>query len=160
MDGIFALKKIAELKPDVITLDLDMPRMDGLETLRHIVGDFGIPTIMVSSLTRKDADLTFRALSMGAFDFVAKPQDAISIHISEIGEELVAKVRAAARQRRLATARGEVSAAAGPGRRKSRRKLCPGPGPSTFSPSGSQPAGRMPSATCYRSSRRISRPRS
>lgn len=96
MDGIFALKKIAELKPDVITLDLDMPRMDGLETLRHIVGDFGIPTIMVSSLTRKDADLTFRALSMGAVDFVAKPRDAISIHISEIGEELVAKVHAAA----------------------------------------------------------------
>lgn len=96
MDGIFALKKIAELKPDVITLDLDMPRMDGLETLRHIVEDFGIPTIMVSSLTRKDADLTFRALSIGAFDFVAKPRDAISVHITEIGAELVSKVRAAA----------------------------------------------------------------
>jgi two-component system chemotaxis response regulator CheB len=96
MDGIFALKKIAELRPDVITLDLDMPRMDGLETLRHIVADFGIPTIMVSSLTRKDADLTFRALALGAFDFVAKPKDAISLHISEIGAELVAKVRAAA----------------------------------------------------------------
>lgn len=96
MDGIFALKKIAELKPDVITLDVDMPRMDGLETLRIIVGDFGIPTIMVSSLTLKNADLTFRALNLGAFDFVAKPKDAISIHITEIGEELVAKVRAAA----------------------------------------------------------------
>ena len=96
MDGIFALKKIPELKPDVITLDVDMPRMDGLETLRHIVGDFGIPTIMVSSLTRRNADLTFRALNLGAFDFVAKPKDAISVHIAEIGEELVAKVRAAA----------------------------------------------------------------
>jgi two-component system chemotaxis response regulator CheB len=70
--------------------------MDGLETLRHIVEDFGIPTIMVSSLTRKDADLTFRALSIGAFDFVAKPRDAISVHITEIGAELLTKVRAAA----------------------------------------------------------------
>jgi two-component system chemotaxis response regulator CheB len=96
MDGVFALQKIAELRPDVITLDVDMPRMDGLETLRHIVGDFGIPTIMVSSLTRKDADQTFRALNLGAFDFVAKPRDAISVHITDIGEELVAKVRAAA----------------------------------------------------------------
>jgi two-component system chemotaxis response regulator CheB len=96
MDGVFALKKIAELKPDVITLDVDMPRMDGLETLRNIVGDFGIPTIMVSSLTRRNADQTFRALSLGAFDFVAKPADAISVHINEIGEELIAKVRAAA----------------------------------------------------------------
>jgi two-component system chemotaxis response regulator CheB len=96
MDGVFALKKIAELKPDVVTLDLDMPRMDGLETLRRIVEDFGIPTVMVSSLTRKDADLTFRALGIGAFDFVAKPRDAISVHIKEIGAELVGKVRAAA----------------------------------------------------------------
>lgn len=95
MDGIFALKKIKDLKPDVITLDISMPRMDGIETLRHIVEDFGIPTIMVSSLTKKDADLTIQALEIGAFDFVTKPQDAISVHIREIGNELIEKVRAA-----------------------------------------------------------------
>jgi two-component system chemotaxis response regulator CheB len=95
MDGIFALKKIRELAPDVITLDVHMPRMDGIETLRHIVEDFGIPAIMVSSLTQKDAELTLQALEAGAFDFVTKPQDAISLHIKDIGYEIVEKVRAA-----------------------------------------------------------------
>lgn len=95
MDGLFALKKIKELTPDVITLDINMPRMDGIETLRHIVEDFGIPTLMVSSLTQRDADLTLQALEAGAFDFVTKPQDAISIHIKDIGYEIVEKVKAA-----------------------------------------------------------------
>ena len=78
-----------------MTLDVNMPRMDGIETLRHIVEDFGIPVIIVSSLAQQDADLTLQALEIGAFDFVTKPQDAISVHITEIGEELIAKVRAA-----------------------------------------------------------------
>lgn len=95
MDGIFALKKIPELNPDVITLDINMPRMGGMETLRHIVDNFGIPVIIVSSLAREDADLTFRALDLGAFDFVTKPRDAISVHINEIGSELTEKVKAA-----------------------------------------------------------------
>lgn len=95
MDGLFALKKIADLKPDVITLDMNMPRMDGLETLRYIVEDRGIPAVIVSSLTHKDAELTFRALEIGAFDFVTKPEGAISVHINEIGNELIAKVKAA-----------------------------------------------------------------
>ncbi len=95
MDGVFALKKISDLKPDVITLDVSMPRMDGIEALRHIVEDFGIPTVIVSSLTKKDAELTLKALEIGAFDFVTKPQDAISVHIKEIGDELLNKVRSA-----------------------------------------------------------------
>lgn len=95
MDGLFALKKINDLKPDVITLDVNMPRMDGIEALRHIVKNFGTPTIIVSSLTMKDAELTLKALEIGAFDFVTKPQDAISVHIREIGDDLIQKVRAA-----------------------------------------------------------------
>ena len=95
MDGLFALKKIADLRPDVITLDINMPRMDGVETLRHIVEDYGTPTIVVSSLARKDAEVTLRALETGAFDFVTKPQDAISVHISDIGKDLMEKVRGA-----------------------------------------------------------------
>jgi len=97
MDGVFALTKIKDLKPDVITLDMNMPRMDGIETLRHIVEDFGIPTIVVSSLAKRDAELTFRALDIGAFDFVTKPQNAISVHIEEIDSELIEKVKAAAK---------------------------------------------------------------
>lgn len=95
MDGLFALKKILLLRPDVITLDMNMPRMDGLETLRHIVENYGIPTILVSSLTKKDAELTFQALEAGAFDFITKPQDAISVHIGEIGSELIKKIKVA-----------------------------------------------------------------
>ncbi len=95
MDGVFALKKIREMKPDVVTLDVNMPRMDGIETLRHIVGDFGTPVIIVSSLARHDAELTLQALEIGAFDFVTKPEHAISVHIGDIGRELIAKVRAA-----------------------------------------------------------------
>ena len=94
MDGLFALKKMKELRPDVVTLDMSMPRMDGIETLRHIVEDFGTPAIIVSSLAQRDAELTFQALEIGAFDFVTKPQDAISMHITEIGGELIEKVKA------------------------------------------------------------------
>ena len=95
MDGIFAMKKIRELAPDVITLDIDMPRMDGIETLRNIMRDFGTPTIIVSSMSTQGAALTLQALEVGAFDFVAKPQDAISVHIKDISSELITKVKAA-----------------------------------------------------------------
>lgn len=95
MDGLFALKKIRDLRPDVITLDIDMPRMDGIETLRRIMAEFGTPTVMVSSLAKQDADLTFQALEIGAFDYVAKPHDAVSVHIAEIASDLIAKVKAA-----------------------------------------------------------------
>lgn len=95
MDGLFALKKIRDLAPDVITLDVNMPRMDGIETLGHIMEDFGIPTVIVSSLAEKDAELTLNALEAGAFDFVTKPQDAISVHIKDIGYEIIEKVKAA-----------------------------------------------------------------
>jgi len=95
MDGTFALKKIPELRPDVITLDIDMPKMDGIETLRSIMQHFAIPTIIISTLSQHDADMTLKALGMGAFDFVTKPLDAISLHISDIGDDLIRKVKAA-----------------------------------------------------------------
>jgi two-component system chemotaxis response regulator CheB len=97
MDGLYALNKIPRSRPDVITLDLDMPRMDGLTALRHIVRDYRIPVILVSSLTTKGGHLTLDGLALGAVDFVTKPTDAISVHIHEVAEELIQKVKAAGR---------------------------------------------------------------
>lgn len=97
MDGLFALKKIPQSRPDVITLDLDMPRMDGLTALRYIVNDYSIPVVLVSSLTTKGGALTLEGLALGAVDFVTKPKDAISLHLGEIADELIQKVKAASR---------------------------------------------------------------
>ena len=96
MDGQFALKKIGDLRPDVITLDLEMPRMDGMETLREITKRYGLPVIIVSAHTKAGAAATFRALSIGAFDFVAKPRDVLSAQLEGIAQELSTKIRVAA----------------------------------------------------------------
>ncbi|MEE9614744.1 MAG: chemotaxis response regulator protein-glutamate methylesterase [Thermodesulfobacteriota bacterium] len=97
VDGIFALKKVEKFRPDVITLDMEMPGMDGLTTLKHIMARFKTPVVVVSSLTTKGARITMQAFELGAMDVVAKPQDAISVHIQEIAEELITKVRAVSR---------------------------------------------------------------
>src|SRR5436309_15768393 len=75
MDGNFGLKKIEELKPQVITLDLEMPGMGGLDMLKEIMRRHRMPVIVVSSHSTEGASITLRALSLGAFDFVAKPRD-------------------------------------------------------------------------------------
>ncbi len=96
MDGSFVTRKIEELHPDVITLDLEMPRMDGMDTLREIMRKHRLPVIVVSAHSTQGASATFKALSMGAFDFVAKPRDAASSRMDEIGGELISKIKAAA----------------------------------------------------------------
>jgi two-component system chemotaxis response regulator CheB len=100
MDGTFALEKIPELKPDVITLDLDMPRMDGMETLRKIMRKDPKPVIVVSAHSKDGASATFKALSFGALDFVTKPLDPTS-HMDQIAGELINKIRAAAKSQLL-----------------------------------------------------------
>jgi two-component system chemotaxis response regulator CheB len=95
MDGNFALKKIEDLKPDVVTLDLEMPGMDGMQTLREITRQHHARVIVVSSHTTQGASATFKALALGAFDFVPKPQDA-SVHMQEVADQLIAKIKAAA----------------------------------------------------------------
>jgi two-component system chemotaxis response regulator CheB len=99
MDGAFGLKKIEDLRPDVVTLDLEMPRMDGLETLRQITRRFRVPVIVVSALTTEGASATFKALALGAFDFVAKPRDAASAHMDEIALDLINKIKVAAKSK-------------------------------------------------------------
>ena len=96
MDGSFGLKKIEELRPHVVTLDLDMPRMDGMETLRQITRAYKIPVIIVSSHSTAGASSTFKALALGAFDFVAKPRDAAQAQMEEIAMELIGKIKVAA----------------------------------------------------------------
>lgn len=96
VDGDFALCKVEALHPDVVTLDLDMPRMDGFTVLKRLLRDHRIPVLIVSSLSRHGAEATVRALELGAVDVVAKPQGLVSRRLGEIAAELTAKVRAAA----------------------------------------------------------------
>jgi two-component system, chemotaxis family, protein-glutamate methylesterase/glutaminase len=98
MDGNFGLKKIEELKPHVVTLDLEMPGMGGLDMLKEIMRSHRLPVIVVSSHSTEGASVTLKALSMGAFDFVAKPGD-VSARMPEIADELISKIKAAAQSR-------------------------------------------------------------
>lgn len=95
-DGCDALDKIKELKPDLITLDIEMPNLDGLATLERIIEDYDIPVIMLSSLTQEGAEQTVKALEMGAFDFISKPSGSISLDLHKIKDQLLEKVIAAA----------------------------------------------------------------
>jgi two-component system, chemotaxis family, protein-glutamate methylesterase/glutaminase len=95
MDGTFCLKKIEELQPNVVTLDLQMPGMNGIDTLKEIMRRHPLPVIVVSSHSTEGASVTLKALGLGAFDFVAKPRDA-STHMAETATELIAKIKAAA----------------------------------------------------------------
>jgi two-component system chemotaxis response regulator CheB len=95
MDGTFCLKKIEELRPHVVTLDLQMPGMNGIDTLKEIMRRHPLPVIVVSSHSTEGASITFKALGLGAFDFVTKPQDATA-HMADAARELIAKIKAAA----------------------------------------------------------------
>lgn len=95
-DGLEALGQLESFRPSVITLDVQMPKMGGLECLDRIMIERPCPVVMVSSLTARGADETLEALRLGAVDFVTKPEGAVSLRMEEFGPELVAKVRAAA----------------------------------------------------------------
>src|SRR5690349_10719579 len=95
MDGAFALKKIEELHPDVITLDLEMPRMDGMQTLRLIMRNAPTPVILFSTHSTEGAYSTFKGLALGAVDFVAKPKDAAAGHLDAIADQLIHKAKVA-----------------------------------------------------------------
>lgn len=95
-DGRDGVDKVKRLKPDVVTLDVEMPIMDGLQALEIIMRDHPTPVVMVSSLTREGADATLKALEKGAVDFVAKTAGPIS-SIDSIRTDILAKCRAAAK---------------------------------------------------------------
>jgi two-component system chemotaxis response regulator CheB len=98
-DPFVAREKILALKPDVLTLDIEMPRMDGLTFLEKLMRGHPMPVIMISSLTDKGADTTLRALSLGAIDYVSKPKLDVTNGTIDQAEEIIAKVKAAARAR-------------------------------------------------------------
>jgi two-component system chemotaxis response regulator CheB len=97
MDGVFALEKLERVKPDVVTLDLEMPRMDGRTALQRIVDDFQLPVILVSAHTSKGARATFEGLAAGAVDFVTKPARIFTTPLDSLSSDLAQKIRTAAK---------------------------------------------------------------
>ncbi len=106
-NGRTAVFKSKELNPDVITMDIEMPIMDGLAALKEIIASNPKPVIMLSVLTHHGADATFKALELGAVDFVPKPSSLLSLSVDEIGELLKLKVKS--------VYKSKISAASDPG---------------------------------------------
>jgi len=96
-DPYIAREKIKTLAPDVLTLDVEMPRMDGITFLRNLMRLRPMPVIMISTLTEAGAAITLEALDIGAFDFLPKPRDNLGKGLVEYQEEIANKIRAAAR---------------------------------------------------------------
>ena len=94
-DGRDALAQIQILKPDLVTMDVEMPNMSGLEALDEIMKTNPLPVIMVSSMTQEGAETTLKALALGCVDFIGKPSGSISLNIKTIGQEIIDKVIAA-----------------------------------------------------------------
>lgn len=101
-DPFMARDRIKELNPDVLTLDVEMPRMDGLTFLANLMRLRPMPVVMVSSLTEQGAETTLKALELGAIDFVSKPKLDIAGTLAEFGDEILGKVRIAAGARVVA----------------------------------------------------------
>ena len=104
-DGVEALERLESFRPSVITLDVQMPKMGGLECLDRIMVERPCPVVMVSSLTAEGADETLEALKLGAVDFITKPEGAVSLRIDEFAPQLIAQIRAAATARMKNSAR-------------------------------------------------------
>lgn len=98
-NGVEALSALDTFSPDVITLDINMPEMDGLTCLSHIMARRPLPVVMVSSLTEEGAEITLQALALGAVDFIQKPEGTISLNVNRIENEIIAKVTGAVRAR-------------------------------------------------------------
>ncbi len=95
-DGEDAVAKARELRPDVISMDINMPKLDGITALQMILQEKICPVVMLSSLTQQGAATTFECLELGAFDFVAKPDGTVSSNLGVVADELVRKLKAAA----------------------------------------------------------------
>ncbi|GAB4401991.1 MAG: chemotaxis response regulator protein-glutamate methylesterase [Rhodoferax sp.] len=118
-DPLVAREMIRELNPDVITLDIEMPRMDGIEFLSRLMRLRPMPVVMISTLTERGAEVTLRALELGAVDFVCKPRMGVADGLSQLSEQIVEKIRIAAQAhtRRLVQPAAAVEPASAPSKR-------------------------------------------
>jgi two-component system chemotaxis response regulator CheB len=122
-NGLEAMDRLGDYRPDVITLDINMPQLDGLATLDRIMIEHPCPVVMVSSLTVEGAESTLEALRLGAVDFVGKPSGAVSLRLEEFAPQVIAKVRTAAVARLRSThrlkdrVRHRIAGGAVPGKR-------------------------------------------
>ncbi len=161
-DAHIAREKIKKLNPDVLTLDVEMPRMDGLTFLSNLMRLHPMPVVMVSSLTERGADITLDALAMGAVDFLPKPRIDIAATLQDYGDELIAKIKTAARanvraldSRRMRTLRTREASIAATGEVAAAAHACAPPIAS--SPSAPRRAAPRPSRRCCATCRRIAR---
>ena len=148
-DGEAGQRQAAALRPDVVTLDVEMPILDGLGMLRRLMVEAPARTIMLSSLTSEGAAVTLDALDGGAIDFVAKPSGSLSIDIGRVGEELLLKVRTAAAMSEAAFLAHRQRAVARSGARPS---VTPNPvmAGTPISRPSSSPASAVPRVACRR----------
>jgi two-component system chemotaxis response regulator CheB len=98
-DGLEAIEKVKDLQPDLVTLDVEMPRMDGITALKKIMKENPLPVLMVSSLTIQGARATVEALSAGAVDFIPKGTSYVSLEITKIKADLISKIKAITRHK-------------------------------------------------------------
>jgi two-component system, chemotaxis family, protein-glutamate methylesterase/glutaminase len=96
-DAHIAREKIKALNPDVLTLDVEMPKMDGITFLKNLMRLRPMPVVMVSSLTERGADVTLDALALGAVDYLSKPKIDLAATLKDYGDELIDKIRAASK---------------------------------------------------------------
>ncbi len=114
-DPLVAREMIRELNPDVITLDVEMPRMDGIDFLGRLMRLRPMPVVMISTLTERGAEVTMKALELGAVDFVAKPRVGLARGLNDLATQIVDKIRVAAVAQVRRTSVREAAHASGPG---------------------------------------------
>lgn len=144
-DPLVAREMIRELDPDVITLDVEMPRMDGIDFLGRLMRLRPTPVVMISTLTERGAEVTMKALELGAVDFVAKPRVGLASGLNDLAAQIVDKIRVAA----VAQVRRAPVRDAGPASSVVGALLCPTPYPQracwgAFPPKSSSALGRPP----------------
>jgi two-component system, chemotaxis family, protein-glutamate methylesterase/glutaminase len=93
VDAYFAMKKIKEVEPDIIILDIQMPKMNGLDFLKQLMEEYPTPVIMFSSLTQEGSEMTLKALELGALDYVGKPQENLTKNLYTVKNEIIEKIK-------------------------------------------------------------------